>query len=42
MSAAPNPPSHAPDPEREIDWFLPCVGLAGLGLVAVLVYIGWL
>ena len=29
------------DPEREIDWFLPVVGLLGLGLVACLVYIYW-
>jgi hypothetical protein len=29
------------DPERVIDWFLPSVGLLGLGLVAWLVYIYW-
>ncbi len=30
-----------PDPERVVDWFLPTVGLLGLGLVAWLVYIYW-
>ena len=29
------------DREREVDWFLPSVGLLGLGLVAWLVYIYW-
>jgi|GEM_PF-4626308 len=29
------------DPERAIDWFLPAVGVLGLGLVAWLVYLYW-
>jgi hypothetical protein len=35
------PAERGADPERKIDWFLPAVALAGLGLVALLVYIYW-